>query len=147
MTATGHAVIGTIIAAKIGNPYLAAPLALVSHMLADMFPHWDTATNRRKKSKQRIFIDTIFDVLVGFLISYLMIQFLFPKTDLLYTFVIVIISQSPDWLMAPYYFFHMKIFKWMYDLQKKFDSSLDKPWGIINQIAILIFITIIAWAI
>jgi len=34
MTATGHAIIGTVIAAKIGNPYLAIPLAIVSHLAA-----------------------------------------------------------------------------------------------------------------
>jgi hypothetical protein len=36
MTATGHALIGTVIAAKIGNYALAIPIALGSHFLADV---------------------------------------------------------------------------------------------------------------
>ena len=146
MTATGHAIIGTIIAAKFGNPYLAVPLAIASHILADMTPHWDTATNAHKKGKQRVFYETLVDIAAGFLLSYILIVFLFPQTNLLYAFFIIIVSQSLDWLMAPYYFFNWKtpIFVWAYKFQKTFDNSMDSPWGIINQIAILLFIIFLA---
>ena len=58
MTATTHALIGTIIAAKIGNPALAIPIAIASHIAADAIPHWDTATNRKKKTfkKENVFL-------------------------------------------------------------------------------------------
>lgn len=39
MTATAHAIIGTVIAAKVGNPVLAVPIALASHIIADAIPH------------------------------------------------------------------------------------------------------------
>ncbi|MBI2622772.1 MAG: hypothetical protein HYW64_01620, partial [Candidatus Levybacteria bacterium] len=129
MTATGHAVIGTVIAAKVGNPALAIPLALASHIAADFIPHWDTGTNREKKGLQRVLFETIFDVLLSFALSYGLLVFLFPKTEPLYAFLIILASQSFDWLMAPYYFFGIKAFKWAYDLQKLFDNKLDKPWG------------------
>lgn len=144
MTATSHAVIGTIIAAKVGNPALAIPLALASHVLADLFPHWDTGTNKNRVSHQTVFINSFFDVLISFVLTYLMGTFLFPTTNLWYIYFIVLISQSPDWIMAPYYFFKIKDFKWMYDLQKKFDNTLEAPWGIINQVGVLIFITVVA---
>lgn len=144
MTATGHAVIGTVIAAKIGNPALAIPIALASHVAADFFPHWDMATNRKKKTKQKIFLQTFFDVIIGFVLSFILLQVFFPTTNVLYGFFIVFISQSFDWIMAPYYFFNIKIFKWMYDFQKKFDHELNKPWGIINQVGILVLIVILA---
>lgn len=144
MTATGHAIIGTIIAAKISNPVLAIPIALLSHIAADAFPHWDTATNIKTKGRKRVFIESFFDVLISFLISYLIHLFLFPQTDFFYILFIVFIAQLFDWIMALYYFFDIKLFKWAYDFQLLFDSKLDKPWGIINQIAVLTLLVVLA---
>ncbi|MBI2074241.1 MAG: hypothetical protein HYT83_00215 [Candidatus Levybacteria bacterium] len=144
MTATSHAVIGTIIAAKIGNPYLAIPIAIASHIAADLVPHWDVGTNRHKKTKQKIRIDAAIDVIAGFIVSYLLITFLFPQTNLLYAFIIILAAQSPDWLMTPYYFFGIKQFKWAYLLGKATNRDLDKPWGIINQVGIVILLIILA---
>ena len=146
MTATGHAVIGTIIAAKIGNPYLAVPIAFFSHIAADLFPHWDTATNIKTKGKKRVIVETLFDIAIGFFISYLIMVFLFPKTNPIYMFFIILVSQSLDWFTAPYYFLQIKIppFTWAYNFQKLFDNRLQAPWGIINQIAILTVLVVAA---
>lgn len=144
MTATGHAVIGTVIAAKVGNPALAIPLALASHIVADFIPHWDTGTNKEKKGIQRVLFETVIDVSLGFALSYGLLIFLFPRTEPLYAFLIILASQSFDWLMAPYYFFNVQAFKWAYTFQKLFNRELDKPWGIINQVAILILLVVLA---
>ncbi|MDP3726802.1 MAG: hypothetical protein Q8Q96_00625 [bacterium] len=144
MTATSHAIIGAVIAAKVGNPALALPLAVASHIVADLIPHWDTAINRDKKGIKRVFYESVVDVLVGFLLSFLLLFFLFPKTDLFYAFLIILASQSFDWLLAPYYFFGVKAFKWAYDFSKKFNTDLGKPWGIINQVVILVLLLILA---
>ncbi len=146
MTATGHAIIGTIIAAKIGNPYLAVPIALASHLAADLVPHWDTATNVDKKGKQRVIVETLFDIALGFFLSFFLIAYVFPTTNPIYALFMIIVSQSFDWLTAPYYFFKMNIppFTWAYQFQKKFDNTLDAPWGIINQIVILVLLVAIA---
>lgn len=144
MTATGHAIIGTIIAAKVGNPSFAIPLAIVSHFIADAIPHWDIATHRKEKSKANLILEAFSDVLLGFVLSFLILVLLFPATDPSYAFLMILVSQSPDWATAPYYFFGIKSFKWAYKLQKVFDRDLDKPWGIINQIAVLVLILIFA---
>ncbi len=144
MTATGHAIIGTVIAVKIGNPALAVPLALASHIAADAFPHWDEGTNGKKKSKERLIKEAIFDVLLGFAISYLIIFVLFPQTSLLYVLLMILVAQSLDWVTAPYYFFGIKPFKPFYNFQKLFDNELRAPWGIINQVVILVLIVIAA---
>lgn len=146
MTATGHAIIGSVIAAKIGNPYLAIPLSILSHLAADFFPHWDTATNVKKKTRNRLYIDTFTDVVASFTLSYLLLHFLFPQTDLLYAFVNIIAAQSFDWLTGPYYFLGIKTppFTWAYKFQKIFDRRLNKPWGIINQAVILLLIVVLA---
>ena len=146
MTATGHAIIGTVIAAKVGNPALAIPIAFTSHFLADALPHWDTGTNRHKKSMARFFTESFIDVVLGFVLSWIIIAWLFPTTNLTYAFIIIIVSELPDWLTAPYLFFKLEIqpFISIYKLQKKFDTELDLRWGFINQALVLIGIVFIA---
>lgn len=146
MTATGHALIGTVIAAKIGNPALAIPIALASHFVADAFPHWDTGYHRKQKSKQKFFLQSLADVTIGFVLSYLVLTLFFPTTSLLYAFIIILVSQSPDWLTAPYLFFDMKFapFCWIYKLQKFFDHTLGMPWGVINQVAAVAALVLLA---
>ena len=109
MTATGHALIGTVIAAKVGNPVLAVPIAIASHFLADAFPHWDTGTNKKQKSKKTFMIESAFDVILGFVLSWILITWVFPETNLAYAFLIIIMAQLPDWLTIPYLFFGLKL--------------------------------------
>jgi len=147
MTATGHAVIGVVIAATIPNPVIAIPLAVGSHLLADLFPHWDAGTNRHSKSKDRFVMDAVADVILSLAITLFMVIYLFPQTNLFYAYVCVFAAQFFDWATAPYLFLKIKnppIFRWSYDLQKKFDNRLDKPWGIIGQVAFLVILVSIA---
>lgn len=146
MTATGHALIGALIAAKIGNPVLAVPIAIASHLVADAFPHWDAGTNAKKKSNNRLIFDAALDVIISFILSYLIFHYIFPQTNLIYGFTMVLISQGFDWLTMPYYFFGIKLppFTWAYHFQKNFDNRLDKPWGVINQVAVLVLLIAIA---
>lgn len=146
MTATGHALIGTVIAAKIGNPALAIPIALGSHFLADALPHWDTGTNREKKSKTRFVTETLADIAIGFILSWILIVWLFPSTNLLYAFIIIITSQLPDWITAPYLFLNWNFppFSWSYKFGKKFDTEKQLPWGMINQVAALVGLILLA---
>lgn len=144
MTATSHALIGTIIAVKIGNPALAIPIAIASHIVADAIPHWDTATNRKKKGFKKMFIDTFFDVALGFYLSYLLVILFFPKTNPSYVFIMIIASQLLDWMTAPYYFFHIKAFKFAYTFQKSFDNKLNLPWGLVTQIILIVALVIMA---
>lgn len=143
MTATGHAVIGTLIAATMPNPLIAIPVAVASHVAADLFPHWDPGTNRDKKHHDRFFAEGVLDVGLSFIITFALIILLFPNTNLLYAYLIVLFAQSFDWASAPYVFFKIKnppIFLWFYRLQKTFDNRLDKPWGIIGQVVVLVLL-------
>lgn len=147
MTATGHAIIGTVIAAKIGNPALAIPIAVASHIAADLFPHWDTGTNKKLKSKSDFFIQSVTDLTLSYVLTIVLVVFLFPETSLIYAFVMVIAAQGFDWASAPYVFLRIEnppIFKYFYKFQKKFDNRLDKPWGIIGQVAVLVTLVVIA---
>lgn len=51
MLSISHAVTGAFIAVKVGNPYLAIPLILLSHYLEDAVPHWDVGTGLTKGVK------------------------------------------------------------------------------------------------
>jgi hypothetical protein len=146
MTATGHALVGTVIAAKIGNPALAIPIALASHFLCDALPHWDTGHGRENQTKARFVTATVIDVLLSFILSYLLIILFFPTTNLLYAFLIIIICQLPDWLTVPYLFLNWKFapFTWIYEIQKRFDSSIGLPWGFINQAVAIIALIVLA---
>ncbi len=144
MTATGHAIIGTVIAAKLSNPALAVPIAVASHIAGDLFPHWDEGTNGKTKGKTRLIAEAALDVIISFSVSYLLIIMLFPQTSILYAFIIIIFAQSLDWLSAPWYFFGIKPFKIFYKFQKMFDNRMPAPWGIINQIAILALLVLLA---
>lgn len=146
MTATGHAIIGTVIAAKIGNPAIAIPVALASHFAADIFPHWDAGTNGKHKSKRQLLFEAAGDVLVGFALSYAVLAIFFPATDLVYAFIMIIVAQLPDWATAPYYVFgfNRQPFRAFYKFQSNFNTKLDKPWGIITQVALCAFLIFIA---
>lgn len=146
MTATGHAIIGTIIAVKISNPYLAIPIAIASHIAADAFPHWDTGTTAKRKTPKRFFVESLIDVVLGFVLSFLIIKLLFPQTDLLYVFVMILASQGLDWLTSPYNFFGQKKppFSWFYKFQKSFDNRMQAPGGIITQVIALISLILLA---
>lgn len=146
MTSTGHAVLGVAIAAAIPDPLIGIPLAVLSHVAADAFPHWDTGTNMLKKSRQEFVIGSVIDLTISFILAYLLIQFLFPGLNLVYVFVMVIAAQGLDWATGPYLFLKWKFppFSYFYALQKSFDHRLDKPWGIIGQIGILLFFLFIA---
>lgn len=146
MTATGHAVIGMVIAAKVANPVFGIPLAFASHFLADVFPHWDTGTHWRTKNPKRFLIESAFDVALSFIVGFTILFFFFPKTNLLYAFIMILVAQLPDWLMAPYLFFQLKgrLFKLAYSIQHKCNQTLDKPWGIINQVALLTLLLYLA---
>ncbi len=51
MLSISHAVTGAFIAVKVGNPYLAIPLIILSHYLEDAVPHWDVGTGLGKGTK------------------------------------------------------------------------------------------------
>lgn len=147
MTATGHAVIGTVIAAKIGNPALAIPIAIASHVVADMFPHWDVGVNRHKKKWDRFFSEAAVDVIASIAVTFILLQLFFPKTDLIYALIIVFFAQLLDWVTLPYLFFKVRkpsIFYLSYKFQKFIDNGQDTIFGKVGQVGILALLVLLA---
>lgn len=146
MTATGHAIVGVVIAAKIANPYIAIPLAIGSHVICDLFPHWDVGTHFEKKSTATIFEEGILDVVISMITTLLMLLFIFPTTNFFYAVLMVFMAQLLDWGWAPYSFLGWKFppFSWLYRFSFLINVRLDKPWGIINQVLVLVLLVVVA---
>src|SRR3972149_1591709 len=130
MTATAHALIGASLAAKFSNPLLGIPLAILSHFLVDIIPHWDLGTNHKNKSLARLRIEAVFDVLLGFGLSFLIFS---RAVDPIYLFVMIVAAQLPDWLEAPAFMFNINVppFSWMDWLLLENRFKNDLPRGVI----------------
>ncbi|MFI5265518.1 MAG: hypothetical protein ACHQT7_02120 [Candidatus Levyibacteriota bacterium] len=152
MTATGHALVATLIVAKIHNPYIALPLAFASHFACDMIPHWDTGTHHREKTKKVLFYESGLDVLISIVSSYLLYHNILGQSDYMLLYSAVFLSQLPDWLTAPYLILNMDspiVFwsKQTYKIQHKMNRRLDKPWGIVTQVVTVIGLYILLFKI
>lgn len=152
MTATGHALIGALIAAKFHNPYLAIPLAFASHFAADMVPHWDAGTHHREKSQKDLFKESALDVIISVVTAFVLYDNILGESNYVLLYMSVFAAQLPDWLMAPYLVLnqHGRGFgwsKWSYQIQHKMNRRLDKPWGIITQVGTVIGVYILLFRI
>lgn len=145
MTATSHALIGASIAALVTNPYIAIPTAIASHFAADLIPHWDAGTNRRKKTLMRLRFEAAADVILGFILSFIIFGlFVSP----VYLFVLIIAAQLPDWLEAPSSKFGINIppFSWVEWLGHKLQNRMQLPWGLVTQIVVVLLIVLFAFS-
>lgn len=137
MTATAHAIVGGVIAAGTPNLAISLPLALGSHFLMDLVPHWDVGTNFDKRPKTVSAILAAIDVLLGALIVFLVFG---GSVNPLNLWLTVFFAQSPDWIEAPYLFFNLNFApsRIIERIQHKIHSRLDLPWGIITQIFLIL---------
>jgi hypothetical protein len=135
MTATAHALIGGAIAASISNPSIALPLAIISHPLLDMIPHWDLGTGWRSKNKVTLFVESVLDLIIGIVLAY----FIFGRSvEPIYFLTVIFFSEIWDILMMPYLLFGWKFapFSTAYRLQHNIQKHAKLsflPWGILTQ--------------
>ena len=143
MTATAHALIGAAIAAKIVNPFLAIPLAIISHFALDLIPHWDEGLNHRKKTIMRYRVEAAIDVLLGFALAFILFG---SKVNPTYLFIMIIASELPDWIESPYVFLGNKFppFYWAYQLSHKVQTRMQLPWGLVTQIVVVVPLVFLA---
>lgn len=106
MLSISHALTGAFIAVKVGNPYLAIPLIILSHYLEDAVPHWDVGTGLGKgtKSSRDAFRHELIDLALA--IIFLFVYFhppLTPLSSLLSAPAIwgALFALLPDFLEAP----------------------------------------------
>jgi len=136
MTATAHALVGAVIAAKIGNPALAYPAAVGSHFLMDLIPHWDSGIGWRSKNSKRRVLEAVLDVLLGVVLVFLIFK---AQANSAHLWLTVFFAQLPDWLSAPYIFLKLNQFPFaqIYKLQSAVNSKAGVFYGLVTQIGLV----------
>lgn len=140
MTATAHAIVGTLIAVRFTDPLAALPIALATHYLTDLVPHWDSGTNRKKKTEKRFITEALIDAGIAAVVSFMVYYFLFGLTDFLYLYLVVGFALLPDIVsMLTRFVFKIKnpLWDWNNRLQSKLNQKLQLPWGILTQILVI----------
>jgi hypothetical protein len=144
MLETPHVLVGAAIASKIGNPALALPLALGSHFILDLVPHWNphlyTETQKfGKPSKKSTFI-AIIDASLALILGSLIALKALPNTTQTITILLAcFLSVLPDLVEGPYYFLNLKneiVHKWIL-WHRSYQSNGDFYFGIISQLLII----------
>lgn len=145
-----HTVVGAAIAAKVGNPALALPLALASHFALDLLPHWNphlnTELNRLGKLSRKTVTFIATDVALSLAGGLLIAGTVLPDRN---QFVIVILGAFmgilPDLVEAPHFFLGLH-HPWILRLvkfQKSIQNDTPPFLGILTQV--LLLVAVFAW--
>ena len=145
MLETPHVIVAAAIASKVGNPFLAIPLAFGSHFILDGIPHWNPRiTTEMKKdgklsnfSKKIIFTDVALSLISGFYIASLSLPDNIRFITVLFSCFAAII---PDLIEAPYYLWGKKtdfvLKKWV-PFKKSLQADASPIPGILSQILVI----------
>ena len=134
MTATNHAITGAIIATLIDKPIIALPLALASHFVTDMLPHFGFAGHGGYKAGMKRRLQKI--VMVADLVLFIpFILILLHYHVPFWTYAAAFLALCPDFHDFLAYFLFGKnngwnwFSKWAGQIQ-----WCERPWGIIVEI-------------
>ena len=135
MLAVSHALIGASIAKLVPNPYLGLPLALASHFLGDLTPHWDMRTRKAKRSISQVVFLSLADAFIGYGLGFWLF---YPQVGPIYLLAMMFAAQFPDWLEAPFHVFSWNFppFSTIKLLQSQLHYKMDLPWGLVIQLLI-----------
>lgn len=145
MLETPHVAVGAAIASKIPNPFIAIPLAFLSHFVLEGVPHWNPhiVSETKKygsptsKSTAIIAIDVTFALLTGSLIAWRAL----PNTNHAITIMAAsFASVLPDLIEFPYFFMKARnkfLIFWL-GFQKSLQVDTTPFWGAITQTATIL---------
>lgn len=145
MLETPHTIVAASIAVKTGNPFLALPLALLSHFVLDEVPHWNPHLTTKEGDVKKIdpdgfkviIIDSSLALISGSVIAF---SFLPDIKKVLLIFACCFLSALPDLVEAPYIFLNYKkewLRKWLF-FQKKHQFNTNVIWGLTTQVITII---------
>lgn len=130
MRAINHTVTGAAIGAAVGNPWIALPAALLSHLVLDFIPHYDDerVAHTSLRFKLELAIDAA--LAAGFLLALALLQP--PDWQLL--IACGVLGAAPDLWWFPYWVVELKTGKLLpYDPIGKILEKIQwaqRPWGI-----------------
>jgi hypothetical protein len=146
MLETPHVAFGMAIAVKTGNPYIAIPMALASHFVLDVVPHWNphfyTETKEFGKPAKLSTTIALIDEFVAIgLTLYVAYAFLPNINTSLLILISSFLSVLPDQIKFPFFFFkNMRkgiIKKWT-KWERSIQVEVGPFWGILNQIIVTV---------
>lgn len=136
-----HVLLGAAIATKVGNPYIAIPLAFLSHFVLDKVPHWNPHINSEtkkygkpsKKSTNIIIVDASIALIWGSLIA----EKALPNITLATSILLCCFAAAlPDIIEIPYFYFKKRdgyLKKWI-PSQKSWQTDTTPFWGLLTQV-------------
>ncbi len=156
MSGTNHALTGALIAMTIKQPALAIPLALLSHFLLDVIPHYNPPDVHRDNytshsdSWQRKMKDPYFKIIVGSDMVFLLVSLIFlpqAASDIVapwITFTCMIAAIIPDFF-GGFQFINSIVFRRQIAANRfdKFHVAIqwcERPWGIWVELVYLVVV-------
>jgi hypothetical protein len=139
--------VGIAIGASVQNPFIAVPLAFVTHYVGDLVPHWDFFDHFPTKKEmfsgwpvKAFFADVIFGIALGLGFTLYALRILGDTNLALNIFLCGIASVTPDGMYAPILFVDRKnkLLRFSYRIQGKMHSHAGALWGNITQFGVLI---------
>lgn len=144
MLETPHAIVGAVIAAKVGNPYLAIPLAFASHFVLDRVPHWNPHLNTEiKKYGKPTLNSTILitlDVVLALVLGFFMASTALPDQSRAIVIVLgAFAGVLPDVIEAPYFFlgYKNKLLMKLLTFQKSIQVDTTIVPGLLTQVVLV----------
>jgi hypothetical protein len=140
MLETSHSLVAGSLAKLIPNPAVGLPVAIVSHFLLDLLPHWDLNTNGISKNKTKLIAGSLTDATFGLGLTWWLFQ---NQVNHLYLFLMILFACLPDWIESPYLVFNWKVFPFYHTkkLQSRWHWKLNLPWGLVGQLLLTGIIT------
>ncbi len=146
MLQTPHVAVGAAIAVGVTNPYIAIPMALGSHFVLDMIPHWNphTYTEAVKHGipTNPTITLTLLDISTALGLGLWIAYSSLPNTTLAITIVLAsFASVLPDVIKYPFFLFK-KIRKGKYkkyvDFERSLQNDVEMLPGVLTQLLIAV---------
>ena len=142
MLETPHALLGAVIAVKLGNPALSIPIAFASHFILERVPHWNPHLTKEttkygqptKQSTTIVIIDSSLALILGSAIAFSQA----PNTAMVIgTLLSSFAAVLPDLIEAPYFFLKVRnnkyIKRWI-KFQKGIQVDAPPFLGLLTQV-------------
>lgn len=149
-----HTALGALIAVKIPNPLISLPLAFLSHFVLDFVPHWNPSlyseTKKFKKPSRKSNVIVAFDVFLSLVLGFFIAFRFWP--DIKRAVVILLAcfaAVAADAVEGFFFYFGVKhplLKKWV-KFQHEHQTNAKLPFGLLTQIAALIFCLYLALSI
>lgn len=145
MLETPHVAVGAAIATKIPNPFIAIPLALASHFVLDMVPHWNPHSYTEVQKNGKISVNTktfaLIDVGIALVIGFAAAYHATPDFGHAATILIAsFASVFPDVSKSPYFLFGVRdglLKKWV-DFERSLQAETTFIIGMSVQAVIVL---------